>query len=171
MRNSTRLNLNVALVAVISGLLVAAAFETTNASQTYDMPIDGERFRLEIAADVQSRSLGLGGRESIEANGGMLFVFPNAKIRSFFMRDCTIPIDIVFLDDIGVITALYTMEPEAPRGRTESNTAYERRLKRYSSLARSPYAIELRAGTIHRLGLTQGERVSLDTQRIKTFLR
>jgi hypothetical protein len=151
--------------------LVAGVFETTAATKHFELHIGSERFLLELAADQASRSLGLAGRESIEPNGGMLFVFPIAEVRSFFMRDCVIPIDIVFLDSVGRITATYTMDPETRQADSESDTTYFHRLKRYSSLTPSRYAVELRAGTIDRLGLRRADRLALDKQELRYALR
>jgi hypothetical protein len=171
MKNGMRKKLNVIVFASFLALLVTAALQTTAASEDYALQIGGEHFWLEVAADNATRSLGLSGRESIATDGGMIFAFPKARTRSFFMRDCVIPIDIVFLDSAGVITATYTMVPEEPRGDSESKAAYEQRLARYSSQSRSQYAIELRAGTIKRLGLQQGGRVNLDIHRLQNALR
>lgn len=151
--------------------LVAGVFETTAATEHFELEIGSEHFLLELAADPESRSLGLAGRESIEPNGGMLFVFPRAKVRSFFMRDCVIPIDILFLDSVGRITATYTMNPETPQADSESDTAYYHRLKRYSSLTPSRYVVELRAGTIDRLELRRAGRLVLDQQALRYALR
>ena len=156
---------------VVAMLLATGSLATTTAPVHYELEIGDERFFLEIAADPQSRSLGLGGRRSIDARGGMIFVFPTAKVRDFFMRDCVMPIDIIFLGKTGVITATHTMLPEAPKSHAESNAAYERRLKRYPSRSASQYAIELRAGTIKRLGLKPEARVMLDTRRLQNALR
>ena len=49
--------------------------------------VGGETFRLELALDDETRTLGLGGREEIPRDGGMLFVFPQAAQLSFVMRD------------------------------------------------------------------------------------
>jgi hypothetical protein len=171
MKNGSKTKRNVVVIAVFFASIMTAALRTTAASEHYDLHIGGELFVLEVAADDETRSLGLSGRESIATNGGMIFVFPKAKVRTFFMRDCVIPIDIVFLDHVGVITATYRMVPEEPRGDSESDAGYERRLKRYSSQSRSQYAIELRAGTIDRLGLKYGDRLMLDTQRLQHALR
>lgn len=145
-------------------LLTAGACEDVISIDTLEVEIGGETFRLEVAADQHARYAGLGGRESIEANGGMLFIFPRAAIRYFVMRDCIIPLDIMFLDGAGSVTATYTMRPEPPRGEGESSTEYERRLHRYYSKSDARYVIELRAGTIDRLGIKPRDRVTLDIE-------
>ena len=156
---------------VACALLVVSVIGTTASTEYLELQIGSERFLLELAADQKSRSLGLAGRKSIEPNGGMLFVFPRAEVRSFFMRDCVIPIDIMFLDSVGRITASYTMNPETPQADSESDAAYHHRLKRYSSLTASRYVVELRAGTIDRLGLKRADRLLLDQQALSYALR
>ena len=94
---------------VACALLTASACRDVSAIDTLEIEIGGETFRLEVAADNATRYKGLAGRNSIDANGGMIFVFPKAAIRYFIMRDCVIPIDIMFLDDAGLVTATYTV--------------------------------------------------------------
>lgn len=148
-------------------LLTAGACGDVIPPSVVEVEIGGETFRLEVAADSVTRYTGLGGRESIDANGGMIFVFPDAAPRYFVMRDCIIPIDILFLDSGGWITAAYTMQPEEPRAEGESDSEYEQRLNRYYSQSRSRYVIELRAGTIDRLGIKSTDRVMLDVQALR----
>ena len=86
--------------------------------------------------------------------------------RYFIMRDYVIPIDIMFLDDAGLVTATYTTRPERQRAAGKTEKAYEQRLHRYYSKSGSQYLIELRAGTIDRLGIKRTDHVMLSTQRI-----
>ena len=123
----------------------------------------GDRwFVLEVVDDPMSRQLGLGGRESIPEDGGMLFVFPDAALRSFVMRDCPIPIDILFLSPTGTITAMHAMTPEPPQGQNESDFAYEQRLEKYGSRAAAMFAIELKGGTLEALELSVGDKIDFD---------
>ncbi len=133
--------------------------------------LGGRSFTLEIVADPATRERGLGGRESIPEDGGMLFSFPDAQVRQFVMRDCLFPIDIVFLDANGVIVAMHHMPLDEPRREGESDMAYERRLKRYSSRFNARYAIEIRGGLLEELDLRAGERVELDTKRLAGMTR
>ncbi len=155
---------------VACALLTAGACEDMTATDTFEIEIGGEAFHLEIAADQVSRYTGLGGREFIDANAGMIFVYPKAAIWYSVMRDCIIPIDIMFLDSSGSVTATHTMQPERPRAEGESNIDYERRLNRYYSKSSSGYAIELRAGTIDRLGIKLNGHVTLNTRGLENAL-
>jgi uncharacterized membrane protein (UPF0127 family) len=133
--------------------------------------IDGRDFTLELVADDASRTVGLGGRESIPENGGMLFSFPDSRIRHFLMRDCVVPIDIIFLDADGRIVAMHHMPVEPPRGENESLLEYERRLKKYSSRFNARYAIELKGGMLEELDLQPGQQIRLDTGRLAEMTR
>jgi uncharacterized membrane protein (UPF0127 family) len=94
------------------------------------------------------------------------------------MRDCPIPIDIMFVDATGRITAIHEMKPEPPRTEEEKkltipaggqpwqgyNAGYEDRLTRYHSKFSAQYAIELAGGAIRKLGLAENQKLDLDPQ-------
>jgi len=77
------------------------------------------------------------------------------------MRDCPIPIDIVYVDSGGRVIAAHAMVPEEPQREGESDGDYEERLKRYSSRYACDIVIELQGGMIERLGLEEGEVVKI----------
>ncbi len=136
-----------------------------------EVVIGGETFRLELAVDEKSRNRGLGGRRKLDDDGGMLFVFPDTRRRSFWMKDCLIDIDLIYLDDRGRIVRCHEMKKEPPRGRDESMFDYERRLKLYASLRPVRFVIELRAGSIKRLKLEPRQTIALDLDRLKKLAR
>ncbi len=133
--------------------------------------IGGERFRLEVAADPATRRHGLMQRASLEPDGGMLFIFPDARLRSFWMGHCLIDIDVIFLDAGARVTALHAMRAEAPQGPEESDAAYRQRMPGYGSVRPAQYAIELRGGTLARLPLRVGDRIELDSGRLAARAR
>ncbi|CAN5414297.1 hypothetical protein BH23BAC2_BH23BAC2_11190 [soil metagenome] len=51
---------------------------------------------IEIADSPYEWETGLMYRESMERNQGMLFIYPNAAPRSFYMKNTYIPLDIIF---------------------------------------------------------------------------
>ena len=53
---------------------------------------------IEIADDEYSTQTGLMYRTTLEANQGMLFIFPNVEMRSFYMKNTKIPLDIIYID-------------------------------------------------------------------------
>lgn len=52
----------------------------------------------EVAATSDARTRGLQGRESLPPNRGMLFVYPERDVRSFWMVNTPVALDIAFLD-------------------------------------------------------------------------
>lgn len=63
--------------------------ETDSIIQTLD---------IEIADNEYKTRTGLMYRSSMENNQGMLFVFPDSQVRSFYMKDTQIPLDIIFIN-------------------------------------------------------------------------
>ncbi|MCA9297127.1 MAG: DUF192 domain-containing protein [Phycisphaerales bacterium] len=167
--NISYLNANCARAALLLIVIALNGCAEHSARTHENVTINGETFRLELAVDNDARALGLGGRTSIEPDGGMLFVFPDADERSFWMKNCLTPMDIMFLGPTGRITAMYEMPVEPPRRSDESDVAYELRLKSYRSNGRAQYAIELAPGSITRLGVQVDDRIILNFADLKTF--
>lgn len=150
--------------------------------------IAGKPFTLELAVEPQVQFKGLGGRTEIKPDGGMLFVFPKPEPKSFVMRDCPIPIDIIYLDAAGRVVATYKMTAEPPRSEAEkkvsappgypkapdwtwTNDDYEERLKKYPSGFASQYVIELKGDTLDTLKVSKGDKVDLDIDALKKRLK
>ena len=127
-------------------------------------------FVLDVASTEEAIQRGLGGRESVPENGGMIFVFPDPQPRRFWMKNCLVDIDIMFLDAMGRITSIYTMLAEPLKADSETQEAYETRLKRYPSSFGAQYAIELRAGRIAELGLMPGNKITIPIDCLKARL-
>jgi hypothetical protein len=80
----------------------------------------------------------------------MLFVFPSARVRRFWMKDCLIPLDIAFIDDNLRIVKMYTMQVDEDG----------KDLKRYSSIVPVRLALEVPAGALREAGVQPGDEVS-----------
>ncbi len=134
-----------------------------------DVEIAGKTFTCEIVADDDSRTVGLGNHPGLGPNDAMLFSFPDARVRSFLMRDCTFDIDIIFLDPSGRITAMHHMPMEDPKGEDESQYQYEMRLAKYSSRFNAQYAIEFNGGTLETLTLNEGDQIDLNIEALQAI--
>ena len=75
------------------------------------MTIAGQRYHLEVAADEASRNHGLMERDEVAADHGMIFVFPEAAERNFWMKHTRIPLDIVYCRADGTVVSVATMKP------------------------------------------------------------
>lgn len=148
-----------------------------------DVEISGKKFTLEVVDTPETRFKGLSGRTEIKADGGMLFVFPKPEpTLDFVMRDCPIPIDIIYLDGSGRVVASHKMVPEPPRSEAEkvntppvpgapawsyTNASYEKRLKKYPSRFSSQFVIELKGDTLDTLKVKPGDKVAFDAPALK----
>lgn len=155
----------------IAALLLAGCAEAQRGPRTETVRIGGRQFTLETALDTAARTRGLMARQEITPDGGMLFIFPDAQVRSFWMGYCLVDIDVIFLDPRGRVTALHEMKVEPPRRSDESEAAYRARLANYSSVFPAQFAIELRGGTLDELDLHVEDRIDLDLERLKALAR
>ena len=74
-----------------------------------------------------------------------LFVYESEKIRNFWMKNVKIPLDVVFLDSMGVVVNVQTMivEEDVP----------DDMLTIYSSTALAQYVLEINAGLAESLDI------------------
>jgi hypothetical protein len=54
---------------------------------------------IEFAEDEYETQTGLMYRTKLGTNQGMLFIFPNTQMRSFYMKNTKIPLDIIYIDE------------------------------------------------------------------------
>ena len=69
------------------------------------------KLRLEIPSTPEAFSAGLMFRENLDKNSGMLFVFEKAGEKSFHMTNTTIPLDIAFINEDGIIETIKELKP------------------------------------------------------------
>lgn len=101
---------------------------------------------IEIADNEYERQTGLMYRTSMENNQGMLFIFEDEQPRSFFMKNTSIPLDILFIDSNNRI--INSIENAAPMS--------EESLR---SQGPAQYVLELNAGMIEMWKLQSGDRI------------
>lgn len=138
-------------------LMVLALIACTpqQSEKTLPITIADKTFHLEPAVTMNQRFQGLSDRKEIAKDGGMLFVFAEARERTFVMRKCYVPIDIIFLDPGQRIVAMHAMQ-------VEPYDTPEDKLKPYSSRWPAMYAIELAGGTLEKLKLKAGDKIPFE---------
>lgn len=123
-------------------------------TKTIKQPIAGQEFTLEIADNNYLLAKGLSARSKLCTNCGMLFVFKTEMTQTFWMKDTLIPLDLIFINSKGIVTDLYTAQPELGKS--------DFQLTLYQSTSPSLYVIELNAGTSEKIGLKSGSQINLN---------
>ena len=114
LRAAIRLILSwVALIAVscVSGDPGSAGLLEAEAMRSIELRIGVKDFIVEVAEDDLSRHAGLMGRTELSDTDGMLFVYPDERIRAFWMKDTLIPLSLAFVDAAGIIISIHEMRP------------------------------------------------------------
>ena len=117
--------------------------------------LKGERFSVELAQTQEKLALGLMFRDSLPDDHGMLFIFPREARRSFWMKNCRIPLDIFYFDSN---LALVSVSENTPPCRTLKCPAYP-------SDGPAKYVLELNAGKAAELGVKPGDVLELHLDR------
>ena len=124
--------------------------------------LGGETWVMELAVTPAEIEQGLMHREAIPEGTGMIFIFEDSQMRSFWMGNCLTDIDLIYVDGTGRVTATHQMTSEAPRRPDESETAYRLRMPGYPSRFPARVALEFPPGTIQRLDLKPQQSTGLD---------
>ncbi|HEX9594771.1 MAG TPA: DUF192 domain-containing protein [Candidatus Saccharimonadales bacterium] len=116
-------HLLIGLVMVGVGVwIIYSAFSSRVSGPT--ATINSQAVSLEVADEQDEITRGLGGRESLPNDSGMLFVMPEPIIPNFWMKDMLFPIDFIWIDEemkivaitpsIGVDSYPITFSPPSP---------------------------------------------------------
>jgi uncharacterized membrane protein (UPF0127 family) len=109
------------------------------------LDVDDHAVSAEIAADEETRMRGLMYRDAMGEDDGMLFVYPDERVRSFWMKDTRIPLSIAFADKHGTIVWIADMKPFDTRST--------------SSMVPATYALEMNQGWFARNGVERGDSI------------
>lgn len=110
------------------------------------LDVGEHRVHVEIADEPAERSKGLMYRDTLGADDGMLFVYPDSQERSFWMHNTRIPLTIAYIDAEGRIVHLADMTPLSDAS--------------VPSNALAMYALEMNRGWFATHGVTVGTRVT-----------
>ncbi|OCR01342.1 hypothetical protein BCD67_12395 [Oscillatoriales cyanobacterium USR001] len=119
--------------------------------------IGGKLINLEVTKTPQEQAMGLMYRTSLADDRGMLFSFSPAQTVAFWMKNCKISLDMIFLHN-GVVKTIAANSP--PCNAEPCPT--------YSSKTSVDQVIELRGGRAAQLGIKVGDRISIEFLRPDT---
>lgn len=110
----------------------------------------GKNFGLEVTQTPQQRQLGLMFRDNLPDDRGMLFEFDPARPVGFWMKNCLINLDIIFLQDGEVKSIARNVPPCA-----------EEPCPTYGTPHAIDQVIEIRGGLSDEIGLTEGDKITV----------
>ncbi len=154
----------VALLILISGALYF--YNPTGGGRSIPLPfapeqvaikqleINGNKLKVEIADTKEKRTRGLGGRESLEDDGGMLFIFPDSSKHSFWMKGLKFPLDFIWIKDSIVVDIILNAPPPTENQKDED-------LPIYLPNTEVDKVLEVKAGGVERLGIKVGDTINI----------
>jgi uncharacterized membrane protein (UPF0127 family) len=104
--------------------------------------------KAEIARTQAEHARGFMERKNIPAGTGMLFVFTQDQILSFWMKDTPTPLSIAYIDSSGVIREIHDMTPFSQAA--------------IKSAVSVRYALEVPQGWFASVGVSAGDKIVLD---------
>jgi hypothetical protein len=104
---------------------------------------------IEIADDDYQTQTGLMYRHSMAANRGMLFIFPESEMRSFYMKNTQFALDIIYIDENKSIVSIQKNAKAMDEGSLPSE-------------APAKYVLEVNAGLSDAWGLELGDLAVFD---------
>ena len=127
------------------GMLLAAAGATNAQTQRASLEVGRHRIEVEVAADEQTRKLGLMYRSRLPSGQGMLFVYPFSIRLCMWMKNTLIPLSVAFLDEEGRILNIEDMAPLSEES--------------HCSVGSARHALEMNQGWFAEHGVKAGDRV------------
>lgn len=117
--------------------------------------IGSTSLNVAVADTQEKRSKGLGRKEALASDEGMLFVFPEASKYPFWMKGLKFPLDFIWIRDNKVVDLLPNIQPPSVGQSDES-------LPIYQSKEDVDKVLEVSASTIQRLDIKIGDTISYD---------
>ena len=128
---------------------VSFLVENRNESGIARIEIAGRTITVSVADMPEERERGLGGREGLAPDEGMLFVFPEDGMYSFWMKDMHFAIDILWISYDGVIVDI------------RQNVSPDTSPATFTPRTEARYVVELPAGYSEEYNLRSGDIVRL----------
>ena len=140
-----------AAAGILFAALAACAPLTGCAADGPTVELKGERYVVQIADEYDEQVRGLMFVREMPDDHGMLFVYDHAQPQAFWMKNCYIPLDILFFDgNARFVSAHY----DVPVCRGDPCPSY-------ASEKPARYVLELNAGVGRALGLAPGDPLTL----------
>ncbi|MBT3298106.1 DUF192 domain-containing protein [archaeon] len=146
------------LTFILSLLLISGCGEEEVIFTNSTLEINGNTINIEIANESAQWMQGLSNREELCYNCGMLFVFENTKVYDFWMKDTYISLDIIYIDESGMIVNIVQAEP-CIEETCEGELCEELVCEEFSSNFPVKYVLEVNKGYTEELGIAKWDKI------------
>lgn len=145
-----RKSLLIALLLVLASLFTGCNKSKLQTATITIKKADGSTayVKAEIARKEEERNFGFMERKVIPDGTGMIFIFEQDQILSFWMKNTPHPLSIAYIDSKGKIRNIYDMTPYS--------------LANITSTSSVRYALEVPQGWFKKQGIKEGDFVKLD---------
>ncbi len=137
----------IGIILFLGGSTVFLRKEKDVQTEQRTIRIGDQELLVEMVDTLQLQIRGLSGRESLGEREGMLFVYENPQVLSFWMRDMRFAIDIIWIDGNGIITGI------------AANVSPDTFPQTFSSMVPVQYVLEVPAGWAERHGVSTGDQL------------
>ena len=137
----------------VSAMPEAVAVVPTERPDDAVVRIGNASYTVDLAVLPEERQQGLSGREHMDQDSGMLFVFDEEQQLYFWMKEMHFPLDIIWIDAQCRLLEVAENVPIPPPGASNDE------IPRAQSPSPAKYVLEVRAGETARNGLAAGDVV------------
>ena len=123
-------------------------FKTDTTLQIIKLNKETLEFDVELATDDYSKERGLMYRYKLEENQGMFFVFNYMEIRTFWMKNTYISLDMIFIDEFYNIVDIH-------------ENAFPLSEETILSKVPAKYVFEIKGGLCKRMNIQIGDKIQI----------
>ena len=115
--------------------------------------VGGVSFQVEVALAAEKQAQGLSDRIPLAPTMGMLFVYPDERKRTFWMKDMRFPLDMIWIAADCTVGDITENAPVPEPDQSEMD------LPRFSPKVPVVHVLEVNAGTSQRYQIAVGDPV------------
>ncbi|OGM20595.1 hypothetical protein A2714_02770 [Candidatus Woesebacteria bacterium RIFCSPHIGHO2_01_FULL_38_9] len=140
------------VIVIIVVLILTSLFLYRRGTSSQKITINDTTIFVELAKSPQEKQKGLSGTRALPEDHGMLFVFEDNSIPSFWMKDMLISLDLIWITDTKIVQIDAKVNPPLT-GSPDSQ------LILYSPPVPIDYVLEVNAGFAEKHGIKMGDIV------------
>lgn len=127
------------------------SFPSFNSEKTTKVIINKQQFSAKIADTEEKRQIGLSQTNSLGKNEGMIFIFDNPNLYSFWMKDMKFPIDIIYINNEKIVKIFENVQTQTGENLTV-----------YTPDQPANRVLEINAGQSKKYDFKVGDKVTIE---------